>query len=61
MNYYDAGSGIYDTAGRLISTCNWAWGPVDTLCSQLKECETIYRCNNHISGQPFVDKYGLSK
>ena len=61
MNYYDAGSGIYDTAGRLIATCNWAWGPVDTLCSQLKECETIYRCNNHISGQPFVDKYGLSK
>ncbi len=61
MNYYDGGFGIYDTTGRLIATCNWVWGSADTLCSQLKECETIYRCYGHISGQPFVDKYGLSK
>ena len=61
MNYYHAGSGIYDTTGRLIANCNWAWGSVDTLCSQVTNCETIYRCYDHISGQPFVDKYGLSK
>lgn len=61
MNYYDGGFGIYDTTGRLIATCNWAWGSADTLCSQITNCETIYRCNNHITGQPFIDKYGLSK
>ncbi|MFA9214471.1 MAG: hypothetical protein ACEQSR_11595 [Candidatus Methylacidiphilales bacterium] len=61
MNYYHAASGIYDTIGKVIGNCNWAWGDVDTICYQLKNCETIYRCNNHLSGLPFVDKYGLSK
>lgn len=60
-NAYDASTYIYDVNGNKIGECNWAFNKVDTICYQLKNCETIYRCNNHITGQPFVDKYGLSK
>ena len=61
LNAYDAGSTIYDTLGTPIGTCNYAWGPVDPMCKQLESCEVIYRGYNDISGQPFTDKYGLSK
>jgi len=60
-NAYDVSTFIYDISGNKIAECNWAFNKVDTICYQLKNCETIYRCNNHISGQPFIDKYGLSK
>ncbi len=60
-NAYDASTFIYDISGNKIAECNWAFNKVDTICYQLKNCEIIYRCNNHISGQPFVDKYGLGK
>ncbi len=59
-NAYDAGAAIFDSSGRKIATCNYAWGPVDSLCKQVQSCVTVYRCRNHINGQPFVDKYGLS-
>lgn len=59
-NAYDASNFIYDLSGNKIGECNWAWSKVDSICIQLQNCETIYRCQNHISGQPFVDKYGLS-
>jgi hypothetical protein len=60
-NAYDASTYIYNVKGNKIGECNWAWGKPDTICYQLQNCETIYRCQNHISGQPFTDKYGLSK
>ena len=60
-NAYDASAYIYDVKGNKIGECNWAWGKTDTFCFQLQNCETIYRCQNHISGRPFTDKYGLSK
>jgi hypothetical protein len=60
QNAYDAGSVIYDSTGRMIGRCNYAWGSVDSICGKLKSCETVYRCRDHITGNPFVDKYGLS-
>ncbi|MCF8429163.1 MAG: hypothetical protein K9G64_03440 [Bacteroidia bacterium] len=60
-NAYDVSAFIFDLQGKKIGECNWAWGKPDTICYQLQNCETIYRCQNHISGQPFTDKYGLSK
>jgi len=60
LNVYDAGTVIYDKDGNIIGNCDFAWGHVDSICGQLQECVTIYRCHNHISGEPFVDKYGLS-
>lgn len=60
-NAYDASQYIFDLSGNKIGECNWAWSNVDSICKQLQNCETIYRCQNHISGQPFFDKYGLSK
>ena len=59
-NAYDAGSIIYDSKGNRIGACNYAWGHVDPICTQLQDCIVIYRGHNHISGQPFVDTYGLS-
>ena len=59
-NAYDAPSIIYDIKGNRIGACNYAWGHVDSICTQLQDCIVIYRCHNHISGQPFVDIYGLS-
>lgn len=58
-NAYDAPSIVYDTKGNVIGTCNYAWGQVDAICAQIQNMEVIYRCNNHISGQPPIDKYGL--
>ncbi len=60
-NYYDAGSAVYDKHGNSIGTCNYAWGPVDSLCKQLTNCEVIYRVKDHITGLPSVDKYKLTK
>ncbi len=61
LNAYDAGAEIVDTTGRKLGSCNYAWGQVDSICKQLKSCEVVYRCEDHITGQPFVDKYGLSR
>ena len=61
INAYDAGSSIYDSEGNLIGSCNYAWGGVDSLCYLLNNCEVIYRSENHITGEPPVDKYGLGK
>jgi hypothetical protein len=58
-NAYDAGSAIFDKDGKKIGTCNYGWGPVDSICNQLDDCETIYRVKGNIWGQPAVDKYGL--
>lgn len=61
LNVYDAGSRIYDKEGNAIGSCNYAWGNVDSICSQLMDCEVIYRVKDNIWGQPPVDKYGLGK
>lgn len=61
LNAYDAGSVIYDEAGRQLGRCNYAWGQVDTICNQLTDCETLYRVKDNIWGAPAVDKYGLGK
>ena len=60
-NGYDAGSTVYDRDGNVIGTCSYAWGPVDTICGQLTECEVIYRVKDNIWGQPAVDKYNLKR
>jgi len=59
QSHYDASSYIYDNSGIQIGACHWAWGPVDPICNQLTSCEVIYRCENHINGEPPVDKYSL--
>jgi len=61
LNAADASTIIYDNDGNKIGECNYAWGHPDTICGQLQNCSTIYCCENNIWGQPFVDKYGLSK
>ncbi len=59
LNAYDFGGVIYDKNGNQIGTCNYAWGQPDEICGKLEDCETIYRVEDNISGQPAVDKYGL--
>jgi hypothetical protein len=61
QNVYDGGSVVYNKAGKEIGTCNYGWGQVDEICTRLESCKVIYRCENHISGEPFVDTYGLSE
>ena len=61
LNAYDAGTVIYDAAGKRIATCSYGWGPVEPVCKELEGCNVVYRCRSSISGQPFYDKYGLSK
>ena len=61
LNAYDAGSVVYDKDGKVIGCCNYAWGNVDPICGQLKDCKVIYRVKDNIWGEPAVDKYGLGK
>ena len=61
LNAYDAGSVIYDKNGKQIGSCNYAWGNVEPICGQLKNCEVIYRVKDNIWGEPAVDKYRLGK
>ena len=58
-NAYDASQTIFDADGNKIGSCNYAWGGVDATCSELQNCEVIYRIEDNIWGQPSVDKYGL--
>ena len=59
INAFDAGSLVYDTDGNEIGRCSYAWSLVDEICNQLTTCEVIYRGDNHISGEPPIDKYEL--
>lgn len=61
INAFDAGSEIYDEHGNSIASCNYMTKQVGAACEQLQQCETIYRCNKHMSGEPPVDKYGLDQ
>ena len=61
LNVYDAAGVVYNKAGDSIANCDYGEAQVDSICTHLKECSVIYRCQNHITGEPFVDKYGLSK
>lgn len=61
LNAYDASSAIYDKNGKIIGNCNYAWGQVDSICVKIQNVVVVYRCKNHISGEPYVDKYGLDK
>jgi hypothetical protein len=61
QNVFDAETRIYDRDGKEVGTCFFSTGTVDAICNELKDCETVYRCRNHISGQPPVDKYDLTR
>lgn len=58
INAFDAGTQVYDSAGRSIGTCNYMSRLVDSICTKLSECEVIYRCQGHISGEPPVNNLG---
>ena len=60
MNVYDASEFIYNDNGDQVATCNYAWGNVDELCSQLNNKIVIYRVKNNIWGLPEVDTYELN-
>ena len=59
-NRYDGGAVVYDDKGRAIAQCGWAWSVPPWICGHLQNCNVIYRCHGFITGQPFVDVYGLS-
>ncbi|KAB1065572.1 hypothetical protein [Salibacter halophilus] len=59
LNAYDAGSKVYDNKGNEIGTCNYAWGNIDPVCGQKKNCEVIYCIKDNIWGEKEVNKYGL--
>jgi hypothetical protein len=61
LNAYDAGNEVYDASGKKIGSCYYSTGLVDPVCNALTSCEVIYRCKDHITKQPPVDKYGLFK
>jgi hypothetical protein len=58
---FDGGTIVYNESGNKIGTCNYAWGPIDSICKNLDSCEVIYRPKNNMFNWPFIDKYGLSK
>jgi hypothetical protein len=58
-NYYDSITYVYNTNGDLVAECNYAWGDVDDLCDLIYSCKVVYRCDNHISGEPAVNVYDL--
>lgn len=58
-NVVDGEATIYNSAGVAIGSCNYAWGQPDSICYELENCQVVYRCKNHISGEPAIDKYGL--
>jgi len=58
---YDGGTAVYNETGDQIGTCNYAWGPVDAICSKLINCEVVYRAKSNAFNLPFIDKYGLSR
>lgn len=59
INAFDAGNAILDKNGNLIGSCIYASGSVDPICSEVKNCEVVYRVEDNIWGRPAVDKYGL--
>ena len=61
FNAADAGTEIYNKNGENIGTCNYAYGQVDAICSQLQNEQVVYRCKKHITGKPYIDTYGLDK
>lgn len=61
INAHDAETRIYDATGKEIGACFYSTGALDPACEKLRGCEAVYRCEGHISGQPFTDRYGLSK
>jgi len=61
LNAPDAGSAIFDGQGNKIGSCNYGWGKPDSICSQLKDCQDVYRVANNIWDKPAVDLYGLAR
>jgi hypothetical protein len=60
LDMWDAPTIIYSNEGVYLGICDYAWGPVDPICDKLTNFEEIYRCENHSTGLPPVDKYNLS-
>jgi len=60
FNAADAGSDFYDGKGSKIGSCNYAFGQVDSICEDARNCITVYRVEDNIWGRPAVDKYGLN-
>ena len=59
LNAYDAGAGIYDQKGTEIGRCDYAWGSVDSICHALTDCKTVYRVENNIWNEPYINIYHL--
>ena len=59
MNFYDAGSTVYDLDGNIIGSCNAAWGGVDAICNQLSGCKTVYCVKDNIWGKAAVNNFNL--
>lgn len=60
LNLYDAGTSLYDQNGNIIGGCNYAYSLLDPICYELTDVKDIYRCKNHITGKPAVDRYKLA-
>ena len=60
LNAPDAAPSVYDQDGNTMGRCNFAENSVDPICGQLQDCQTVYRCADHITGEPPVDTYGLN-
>jgi len=58
-NAADAGSTIYDYDGNVLGLCNYAWGPVDSMCEVVENCKVIYRVKDNIWGLPAANEYYL--
>lgn len=57
--YFDGGNTVFNEQGTKILTCNYAWGPIDSGCYQLENCEQIYCPTGNSLNLPPIDKYGL--
>lgn len=59
LNVFDAPYIIYDENGNKLGECNYFANQLHSLCKELKSCQTLYRCKNHINGQPAINVYNL--
>lgn len=58
-NVYDGGGSIYDYDGNSVGICNFAWGPVESICDEVDNCKVIYRVKDNIWGLPAANMYYL--
>lgn len=59
LSAYDAPTVIFDSTGKKIANCNYAFNRVDSICREVTNCKTIYCADTNIWGEPGVDIYNL--